>query len=198
MKVVIISGSNRANSESSKVAGFLKKRIEIVSKMEPHVIDLHEIPFSISPDDNYFGKKEPNFKKISDAIEACEALILITPEWGGSASPMLRALLIFIGRAASYKPALLVSVSAGRGGAFPIHELKAAGNKNNFITFLPEYLIFRGVEEMLKTDNPVNEEEKYIRARSDYAIGILEVFAKALLEIRKSGAINLEKYPYGM
>lgn len=198
MKVAIICGSNRSNSESLRVAKFLKGRVEKVSKLEPHIIDLHETPISVSPDDNYFGKQDPNFKEISDSIEAADALILISPEWGGSASPMLRALLIFIGKPAAFKPALLVSVSAGRGGAFPINELKASGNKNNFITFLPEYLIFRNVGAMLKTDGPVNDEEKYIRARSDYAIGLLEAFAKALQAVRQSGVVNLEKYPFGM
>ena len=198
MKVVIVSGSNRKGSESARVAQFLEQRVKAVSKLESHVIDLYETPFSVSPDDNYFGKKDANFKKISDLIESCDALILITPEWGGSASPMLRALLIFIGKPASYKPALLVGVSAGRGGAFPISELKAAGNKNNFITFLPEYLIFRDVEGMLKGDHSGSEEEKYIRDRSDYAIKLLEAFAKALQEVRRSGVVDLEKYPYGM
>ncbi len=198
MKLVIISGSSRENSQSLRVAQFLQSRVRTLSKLEPEIIDLHETPISVNPDDNYLGKKEPNFKKISDTIESCDALILISPEWAGSASPMLRALLVFIGKAASYKPALLVGVSSGRGGAYPIHELKAGGNKNNFITFLPEHLIFRNVEGMLKSDIPASEEEKYIRERSDYAIGILEAFAKALKEVRSSGAVNLEKYPYGM
>lgn len=198
MKVIIISGSNRANSESIRVAKFLKSRIEKISKLEPEIIDLHETPISVSPDDNYFGKKEKNFQKISDSIEAADALILVTPEWCGSASPMLRALLIFIGKQASYKPALLVGVSAGRGGAFPIAELKASGNKNNFINFVPEYLIFRNVSPMFKSEEPANDEEKYIRERSDYAIGILEAYAKPLKELRQSGVINLEKYPFGM
>ncbi len=198
MKVVIISGSNRTNSQSSRVAQFLKKRVEAVSKLEPEIIDLAQTPISVSPDDNYFGKQDANLKKIAQSIEECDALILISPEWGGSASPMLRALLIFIGKPASYKPALLVGVSSGRGGSFPISELKASGNKNNFLIFLPEYLIFRDVEGMFKENPPVNDEEKYIHARSDYAIGVLEAFAKALQGVRFSGAIDLKKYPYGM
>lgn len=198
MKVAIVAGSNRTNSETARVARFLKARVEAVSTLEPVLIDLHEIPFSVNPDDNYFGKQEPNFKKISDIIEGSDALILISPEWSGTVSPILKALLIFIGVPASYKPALLVGVSAGRGGAFPINELKASGNKNNFIAFLPEYLIFRDVNNLLKKDPAESKDDIYIRARSDYAIGLLEEFAKALRTVRQSGAINLKKYPYGM
>lgn len=198
MKVVIISGSNRAGSQSLRVAEFLKKRVETVSKMEAEILDLHKVPFSISPDDNYFGKKDAAFSHISDTLESADAFIIISPEWAGAASPMLRALLIFIGKPVSYKPALLVGVSISRGGAYPIMELKSAGNKNNFMTFLPEHLIFREVGGMFTSDAPVSQEEKYMWERSDYAIGILQAFAGALQGIRASGVINLEKYPFGM
>lgn len=198
MKVVVISGSNRKNSQSSRVAHFLKSRIDTLTKMESEIIDLYELPFSVNPDDNYFGKHDANFHKISEKIEACDAFIVISPEWAGAVSPILKALLIFIGKPASYKPALLVGVSAGRGGSFPINELKSSGNKNNFLSFLPEYLIFRDVEQLFKSDKPRDKDEEYIRNRSDYAIKLLVEFTKAFQVIRKSGVIDLNKYPYGM
>lgn len=198
MNIAIISGSNRNDSESLRVAKYMKKRIEERSQMTTTLIDLHETPISVSPDDNYNGKKDPNFKKIADQIKACDGLVLVSPEWSGSASPMLRALLIFIGSEASYKPALLAGVSAARGGAYPIHELKAGGNKNNFIVFLPEHLIFRDVANLLKTEQPQSKEDMYIRERTDYAIGLLEQFTIALRLVRESGALDLKKYSYGM
>lgn len=197
MKTIIISGSNRTNSESLRVSKFLKSRMEALTAMESEIIDLHALPFSVNPDDNYFGKHDANFHQISEKINACDALVIVSPEWGGAASPIIKALLIFIGKPAAYKPALLVGVSAGRGGSFPINELKASGNKNNFLSFLPEYLIFRDVEKMFKSDKP-DEEEEYIRNRSDYAVKLLAEFAKAYQSIRSSGVIDLDTYPYGM
>ena len=198
MKIVIICGSNRSNSESSRVARFLKTRIEVLTDLDSEIIDLHQLPFSVSPDDHSPGKQDENFKKISEKIDGCDGMIIISPEWGGMAPPMLKALLIFINKPAAFKPALLVGVSAGRGGAFPISELKASGNKNNFITFLPEHLLFRDIGNMLKDNLPENKEDQYIRERSDYAIKLLAEFTKAHLAIRNSGVIDLKKYAYGM
>lgn len=198
MKVAVISGSNRTNSGSLRVSKFLKSRIDSLTKMESEIIDLHTMPFSISPDDNYGGKQDVNFRKISEKINACDALIIVSPEWAGCVPPILKALLIFIGKPAAYKPGLLVGVSAGRGGSFPINELKSSGNKNNFISFLPEYLIFRDVNTLFKSDIPQGKDEEYIHHRSDYAVKLLEEFAKAYQTIRNSGAVDLNKYPYGM
>lgn len=198
MKAAIISGSNRKNSESLRVAHFLKKRMETVTNLEPSLIDLNATPIGVSPDENAFGHQDENFRVIAKNVEESDALVIISPEWSGMASPMLKALLVFMGPVAAYKPALLVGVSAGVGGAFPISELKATGNKNNFIVFLPEYLIFRKVGGLLKTEAPESEEDKYIRERSDYALQLLQEFSKNLQNIRKSNLIDLKKYPFGM
>lgn len=198
MKTVIISGSNRKNSQSLRVAQFLKGRIDSLTPLKSEIVDLHDFPFSVNPDDNYFGKHDTHFHRLSKIIEEADSLVIISPEWSGCASPILKALLIFIGRAAAYKPALLVGVSSGRGGSFPIAELKSNGNKNNFLSFLPEYLIFRGVEQLFKNSPPTDKEEIYIHERSDYAIKILAEFTKAYQSIRSSGVLDLKKYSYGM
>jgi NAD(P)H-dependent FMN reductase len=198
MKTVIISGSNRKDSQSLRVAEFLKERIDTLTVLESEIIDLHKFPFSTNPDDNFYGKQDEHLEQISQIVETADSLVIISPEWSGAASPILKALLIFIGRAAAYKPALLVGVSAGRGGFAPIIELKSNGNKNNFITFIPEYLIFRQVHELFKNTPPTDKEEIYIHERTDYAIKILFEFSKAHQLIRSSGVLDLKKYFFGI
>lgn len=44
------------DSQSLRVAQSLQKRVQTVSKLEPQIIDLCQMPISVSPDDNYNGK----------------------------------------------------------------------------------------------------------------------------------------------
>jgi NAD(P)H-dependent FMN reductase len=59
----------------------------------------------------------------------------------------------------AHKPALLVSVSSGRGGAFPINQMRQLGYKNNRIMYLPEHLIVRSVEKVMNQQLDLNLEQ---------------------------------------
>ena len=48
-----------------------------------------------------------------------------------------------------HKPALIVTVSATRGGSYPVAELRMSGYKNNRLTWLPEHVIVQHVEQNL-------------------------------------------------
>jgi len=96
----------------------------------------------------------------------------------------------------AHKPGLLVGVSSGIGGAYPISELRASSYKNCRLCYLPEHLIVRQVEAVLNTPQAASEEDQRIRARIDYALDILGKYAQALQPVRAS--IDLSQFATGM
>jgi hypothetical protein len=93
---------------------------------------------------------------------------------------------------------MAVGVSTSRGGTWPIAELRGSSFKNNHLCWTPEHLVIRNVGNILNETEAVDEDEVYIRGRIDYALGILRGYANALSQVRASGLIDHETYPYGM
>ena len=47
----------------------------------------------------------------------------------------------------AHKPGLIVSISSGNGGAYPVSELRSSSYKNTHIMWIPEQIIIRNVEQ---------------------------------------------------
>ena len=66
---------------------------------------------------------------------------MISPEWAGMAPAHLKNFLLMCdGGELAHKPAQLIGVSSGMGGAYPIAELRMSGYKNNFLMWLPDHM----------------------------------------------------------
>jgi hypothetical protein len=100
----------------------------------------------------------------------------------------------------AHKPALIVTVSSGDGGAYPVAELRMSSYKNNRICYIPEQIIVRNVESVLNDDPEKNNPsaDSYFRERTGYALAILKEYAHALTQVRASGATDLSKFKNGM
>lgn len=180
--IVLLSGSNRSNSQSVKVARYLRERLEKLELCDSsELIDLasSRLPLWSEEDtDRVWNAQQSILKKAT-------ALIVISPEWNGMACPALKNFFLYAGLGElGHKPALLVGVSAGLGGAYPIAELRASSYKNSRILYLPEQLIIRNVESMLNSEEPADEIDSRIRARADWALQLLCQYDAALRTIR--------------
>ena len=67
------------------------------------------------------------------------------PEYGGMATPNSKTFLVFNNGELFHKPGLIISVSSGTGGAYPISELRSSSYKNSHIMWIPEHIIIRNV-----------------------------------------------------
>ena len=86
-------------------------------------------------------------KKISNELETSDGFIMIVPEYGGMATPNSKNMfLLFNGGELFHKPGLIVSISSGKGGSYPISELRSSSYKNSHIMWIPENIIIRNVE----------------------------------------------------
>ena len=200
MTLTIIQGSNRENSESSRVASFVSQNLnKIITKETIDIIDLNSMPLPL-----FNGKPEienPNFIAIKNTLEQSDGFVLITPEWGGMASIAVKNLLqTFRNNQFGHKPALIISVSSGRGGAFPVAELRLNSFKNNHLCFIPEQVIIRDVNNLVLKydDQELGKTEIFIRNRIDYCLKVLVEYTKALILVRNSGVIDFEKFGNGM
>ncbi|MEI1279426.1 NAD(P)H-dependent oxidoreductase [Leptospira venezuelensis] len=200
MKIGIIVGSQQKVSQSSKVGEFLNSKLKEMS-VDTWTLDLGKNPLPLY-DSTQTGDNQVwtnIWKPVDENLKSSEGFIIITPEYGGMASPAIKNFFLHAGLVQlGHKPGLLVSVSSGRGGAFPINEMRASSYKNTKICYIPEQLIFRDVEHLINGGEPVSPEDSFIRERSAFALKILVAYADALSEIRESGVVQDPRFKNGM
>ena len=97
-----------------------------------------------------------------------------------------------------HKPALIVSVSAGLGGNYPIAELRMNSYKNTKICYIPEQIVIRNVEKYFNSSEEAESREKKLRDRLFYVVDVLLAYSNAFSHIREKGILNREQYPTGM
>lgn len=202
MKITIISGSHRKDSQSLKVAKYVEKRLfELSLCKEVYLLDLanYDIPFW----DEGVWQGEEKWKQIWQPIENelnnSEGFIVISPEWSGMVPAKLKNFfLLTSAKSIGHKAALIVTVSASTGGSYPVNELRTSSYKNTKLCYIPEHIIVRNVAEVLnETLNSENKSDTYLRGRFDFALSLLKKYAEALKIVRESG-IDFDKYPHGM
>ncbi len=210
MNLLIVSGSQRTQSQSAKVASYLSKAATEYSEISHIELCRHKLPFWDGEPESKLGKGNP-WPLISQKVKRADALILITPEWGGMASPLLKNFLLMCdNQETAHKPALLVSVVNGISGAYPIAELRMNALKNNKLVALPDHLIIRNVAEVLNEESvqtlssDLSEQSRNtdLKARIQYSLHMLYQYGEALSGIRKKHQSKpypkQQEYIYGM
>ena len=103
--------------------------------------------------------------------------------------------LVFNNGELFHKPGLIVSISSGNGGAYPISELRASSYKNSHIMWIPENIIIRNVEQF----SPGNHGKLipyWIDDRIKYSCDLLIKYAEYVKPIQKF--INRKDFANGM
>jgi NAD(P)H-dependent FMN reductase len=202
MKFFILSGSHRKEAQSLKVAHYLKRVLETEhAGASAHLCSLSGNPVALW-DEASGGTPDALWDPISAELKAADALVVVCPEWSGMATPGVKNFLLNCAAdEVGHKPALIVAVSAGRGGSYPVAELRMSGTKNNRLAWLPEHLIVQGVEGILNAPDgaaDLSKDDAFIRKRARYALKLLAEYAKALAQVRASGVIDHKTYRNGM
>ncbi len=197
MFISIIVGSSRVDSQSAKVGHYVSQLVSM-----KHVLHSVKDLFPKLWDNEAFESVKEQALSTNTAL--CEELneadgfIFVVPEWNGMVPPAMKNLFVICAHEFAHKPALLVTVSAGMGGAYPIAELRMSSYKNSRICYIPDHVIIRNVESVLNTPESVNADDQRIRDRLAYSVKVLEEYTKAFQSIRKNGVIDLKAHPNGM
>lgn len=205
IKLSIISGSHRKTSESGKMASYIHKTITSQDpfklQFEPQILDLANANLPFFNDDPTEEEKKEFQKKwhpVSKLLDESDAFIIVSPEWNGMVPAQLKNLFLLINREVYHKPALIVTVSAGPNGHYPVAELRMSSYKNSRLLYLPEHLIVRNIQDF--NDAPNHENFTEVRERLINDLHILYLYASKLQGIGKE-ILKLpytEKYPHGL
>lgn len=203
MHFTTVSGSHRPDSNSLKVSKFIEKSLASdPAGFSTDTIDLGGNPLPLW--DQSLWAKESELKSLwknnySEKLSKADGLILVTPEWSGMATPNMKNFLLFCSaKEVGHKPTLIISVSAGRGGSYPVSELRSSGYKNTRICFIPDHIIVRDVEKVLSTNEPETDGDKFIRNRIAYSLKTLIAYARALKPLRRENLFDYENFANGM
>ncbi len=199
MKISIISASHRVNSQSKKMSVFLNNQIsDINPKLDIFFLDLAEadLPLWTPEKKEERGIWGDTWKSISKNLDSSDGFILVVPEYGGMATPAAKNIFLLCGNGEfAHKPGLIVSVSSGNGGAYPIAELRSSSYKNSHIMWIPENIIIRNVEEFNPGDHGENIPE-WLDNRIDYVLKLFLAYALNMKPIRK--IVNRKDFGNGM
>lgn len=201
MKLLVISGSHRKNSQTAKVAKYINDNKNSFSQSKH--IDLCELDLPFWDAVSDYKSASPVWKNVAEQINEADALILMTPEWAGTASPLIKNLLLMSDVAdTAHKPAMLVGTSSGISGAYPVAELRMNALKNTKLIPVPDYLIVRYIDQVLNMEKAVDEHDENLRERIRYCLDMLNSYAQAMLPVRKEFHAQSQKlqtkYAYGM
>jgi len=201
MNLVIINGSHRTKSNSRKVSEKIRQFSNKTGFESASIIDLHkELPVLWNED--FWDSESAQFKeraKLTPLLKNADAFVIVSPEYGGMASPIIKNFLLTCSaKETGHKPAVLVGVSAGQGGTYPITEIRSFAFKNSFLCFIPSNIIVKDANNVFNNENEVSDGEQRLLDYSEYVMNLLSRYANALGNVRSSGVIDFEKYPYGV
>ena len=206
MKIGIISGSHRKESQSEKIGRYIAGQLasqELAADVYFYSLGGNPLPFWDEGIWQGDARWEEFLGELRSEVNSCDAFVSISPEWHGMVPAGLKNFLLMFPGAGemAHKPALLVSVSAGgTGGAYPSAELRMSGYKNSRVCFMPEHLIVRNAGKVFNENPDDNDADihDYLQARLLYCLELLAEYGKAFTGIRESGKASLETYKNGM
>ncbi|RJG50604.1 NADPH-dependent FMN reductase [Motilimonas pumila] len=196
MKLIIISGSQQSPSNSWKVAQYLQGSSQPFEQVS--CFDLHGLQLPLWDNDFPEGPQWQAWQPVQQALAAADAIVIITPEWDGMVTPIMKNFLMLCSpQEVGHKPALAISVSDGISGAYPIAELRSFGTKNNQMVLIPNHIIVRQVGQVLgaEADGP---HEASLRHNIKQSLAILGHYAAALAPMRQAHQALLNDFGYGM
>ncbi|SMC90109.1 NADPH-dependent FMN reductase [Pedobacter nyackensis] len=114
--VTIISGTNRPESNTLKVAKYYQKTLA-EKGLQTRLFNLEDLPETLIASDLY-GKRSPDFEHIQQLIASTTKFLFIIPEYNGSFPGVLKTFIDACNFPESFydKKAALVGVSSGKYG----------------------------------------------------------------------------------
>lgn len=199
MKISIISCSHRINSQSKRISNVLNNYfLKIREQLNIFYLDLADplLPLWVSEKKDGKGVWGKTWNNISKNLNESDSFIFVVPEYGGMATPAAKNFFLLCGNGElAHKPGLIVSISSGNGGAYPIAELRASSYKNTHLMWIPENIIIRNVEEFNPGSHGKNIPH-WLDDRIHYVLKLLIAYTDNMKPLRK--IINRKDFGNGM
>ena len=187
MNITLLSGSHRSGSQSAKIMGVVANKLQSmtdITTVESIALAELKLPFWGEP---ISSEEQMAISELEQKLIHTDALVFITPEWHGMVPAALKNLFLYYSAGQlAHKPALIISVSAGDGGSYPVAELRSSSYKNSRVCYLPEHLIVRHVESVFNRQDEENDKRlhTYLDRRMDYCLSLLLAYGTGLRQVR--------------
>jgi chromate reductase len=114
--VTVISGTNRPNSNTLKIAKYYQKSL-LKKGLEVNLFNLESLPDSLIKSDLY-GKRSAEFEPIQEMVTKTSKFLFVIPEYNGSFPGVLKTFIDACTFPESFyeKKACLVGLSSGKYG----------------------------------------------------------------------------------
>ncbi|KRW60967.1 NADPH-dependent FMN reductase [Pseudomonas sp. TTU2014-080ASC] len=192
-EIVIVSGSHSPDSQSARLAGYLKARLQELAISAAEDVTVHDLgaePLPLWQE----GARYAHAQSMADA----DAVILISPEWHGMATPALKNWFLYLDLEwLAHKPVLLCGVSGGAGGLYPVLELRTFSFKNFRPNYMPDHLVIRDVQAVIGSTEADKEVLK-TRQRIDHTLQLLQAYIKGFTCIRSVLPEKIPAFQYGL
>lgn len=157
MDIPILLGTNREDSNSSKVADFILSELEKRDDIETKLFKAEDFNF---PANNYGQDIKGQFPEYIDAIVKADGLIIIVPEYNHGYPGILKSILDLLLKEYTHKAVGIVPVSGGGWGGTRVVE--------NLIPVLRELgLMISPVDLNFPKVGATNFEDEKLKERTD-------------------------------
>ena len=190
--VLIFACSHRRESNSAKVASYAARALR-ERGCEAEVFDHGKTPLPVWTPELATGAGDGAVSGLREQASRADAFVCVVPEYSGMAAPAFKNIILMMSDVhMGHKPALLVGVSAGMGGAYPIAELRMSSYKNTRLLWIPENVLVRFADSFAQ-----DEKDETVQ-RVNYALDLLVEYARLLQPLRSSPVVGAKPYPFGV
>jgi chromate reductase len=167
--IEIVSGSNRANANSLRIARVLQEAYKDLG-FEVGLLNLQELPATLL-DPGAYGEKPEDFAPYQERVLVATGLHVVTPEYNGSFPGALKLFIDMLQFPESFesKPVAYVGVAAGQwGGLRAVEQLQMIFGYRNAYSY-PRRVFIAGVHNTFSADGTFNDPELLRRLREQAA-----------------------------
>jgi chromate reductase, NAD(P)H dehydrogenase (quinone) len=154
---LIISGTNRPNTHSARIAEYVRKKYEEVGASAT-VLDLKDYPFEDTLDGSYNSEK-PRIKAINQQLINADGLVFVIPEYNGSFPGVLKVMLDHTPypSALVHKPIAYIGEASGAFGSLrSVEQLQLVLNYMNALNYPERVFIQRVSKNWSDEDGPTD------------------------------------------
>ena len=169
MKLTLLSGTNRPDSNTRKVVGELAT-FYAAAGHPVDILDLAELPQEIFHPSSY-ETKPASFARFNEAILASDGVHIVTPEYNGGLPGVLKYFIDMLKfpEAFIHRPVAFTGLSAGRWGALrPVEQLSAIFSYRNAHLF-PDRVFLPGIDDLLSPEGKVTDADSIKRLKAQAA-----------------------------
>lgn len=157
--LTVISGTNRLNSVTRRVAGMVLDHYKYTG-VETQLIDLCDLPRDIFVPESYGKNKPEAFGTFQDKMLNCNGIVTVIPEYNGSFPGVLKYFIDLLKFPESLHdmPSTFLGLASGRFGALRAIEQLEMVFQYREAHIYGKRCMFPAVEKMLSEDNQINDE----------------------------------------